>query len=789
MPSQKVVFDLKDLKDYKEIKGTHSPSVNIPESEKTPRWFYEHLRFGLKYYNTPATRIAFDTATTNIGSRNAATPGIPLVSDTGSPVDTMLRMISYYLGKQPNLDYAWMTPNASSNNLQVSWVRGNDVSEYIHHFRGLMIPRLSRAEFTGKPINKEAVTARSLMYDKLKLKQALAPMMKKVEEQSGMSFNPLQGSDEMEFPEDVQRTLETNFNEQGAETCTDLANGIYYTNAWFEKLLQDFFYMTVTGLCALEHCVEDGMTRQYVVPPYQVGLDNRIDNDFGRYDMFRFKVEALSPTEIFSQHPELSEKQREEIEEAACNESIARDYNAGFDNMNWCNYGSGSNTVTRVTYYFKAPRKKGRALTTKYGNKVLRKVKDDDEGYATVTDIYKVVVIMNRFLTYYDLDDNVVLDFDNTPMFPIQTFRPNTIGGESVSDVKRVANIQDELDMLNYKIREMVGQAKGKKHVFNGGKFGEALPQEVVESLQACDIFITVPTGEVDDPSNSERMVEVVDMTLDPNIYRIVELYKERKAEMSRVMSVTDASLGQQTQYIGLGVQQNAIAQSSTGLAYTIDMFMNFVQRNMAIATNMQKNLPIKEDSEIPFMVGREGVKYIKLTKGFRFQQFMIMLTVNSSLNEEAKARLNTLGLAWAQNSVIDPLTALKLENANSSTKAIDILEFAKKEQEQKQQKQSAAQQQAEQAMEQQRIAADQDKTGLIEANKLTIAENNNEVKLILGDLSHQMKLVTQYIQLQQQQEADKAAQAHERDIQQNDLAAQAQQQPDVATQQEQPVS
>ncbi len=62
------------------------PNQFIPENQKDPEWYRDSLRYVAEKYNTQQNML---------GYQNTAT--------YEKPVDEMLRMFTYYLGKQENI--------------------------------------------------------------------------------------------------------------------------------------------------------------------------------------------------------------------------------------------------------------------------------------------------------------------------------------------------------------------------------------------------------------------------------------------------------------------------------------------------------------------------------------------------------------------------------------------------------------------------------------------------------------------------------------------------------------
>jgi hypothetical protein len=195
-----------------------------------------------------------------------------------------------------------------------------------------------------------------------------------------------------------------------------------------------------------------------------------------------------------------------------------------------------------------------------------------------------------------------------------------------------------------------------------------------------------------------------VDLTLDPNIYRLAELYRERKDRMGRVLNTSNISLGQQTKYIGYGQQQSSIAQNQIGISYLIDGFLDYLVMNMRFSVNRAKFLYANSDSqEVEFLIGEKGLRFIKFTKDIRFERFMTVLNVNDSIDEAGRQRILAYAQAWSQNPQfgVSPTSILKIESAKSYTEAADILEFSMKQSKKEQSQQQQAMQEAQMQMQQ----------------------------------------------------------------------------------------
>ena len=678
------------------------PEQFISETEKTPTWYYHNLKWILGFYNQPTGQISFNSLSNN---QSNVTNNISYDSRRKYPVHFMIRMMSYYLGMQPNLDYNHLTQNVTTTNIQAQWRKGHDVAKFVNFFKGIMMERVSNAEFSAIPMSKEAISKRLSMYNALMLKYDLKPYFKELSD-LGVNINP-EGNKDFDLPEDIEKWMDTNFKEFGAITATDLANGLWFSNDWPHKVLQAFMHCVITSNCAMEHYVLNGKTEQRILMPYQLIIDNRFDNDYGKDDHFIGVIEPLTPVQILSdsRFKELSKEQMKDIEKMSQNNEIAGKYNLLTNNITWwSNSTQNNNTVSCVTVYWRGLRDTGKKKAkSKIGKEYIDENKYGDSESYKIQDIYKATIIGNKYLVNYGLVDNTVESMvDKSKLvFPIIRFRPNTFLGESISEVAKIYEIQDDMDMLKYKIQQIIGREKGKVYIINDN-LADTLPEEVLNNLASMGLHVKRASGEIDDVTDKQRSVELIDWTLDPNITALVNLFKEWEDRMGKLLSASDISRGQNTKYVGMGVLQGTISQNSLGISYLIDGFLDWVVMNMYYANNQAKNLYAENEKEVDMLLGDRGVQYLKFTKDMKFESFWIKLTLNNIMDAQQKERILKVAQADTQNGKLGTADYVKLEVENSSIKMQEYFEYKEKKNEKKLSEQQTQQQQFTQSMEEQ---------------------------------------------------------------------------------------
>ena len=693
-------------------------------ADKTPLWCYDNVRYFLTYYNnrnnSAYSTMVGDNAANGVGSGDPFITRLP-------PVQHMIRMMLYYLGMQPNMDYAFVNDDLSQTTMQSLWINNQTEKDFVDYFKGNMMSKIVRANWTGKPLSERATAERTNAWNKEMMAYDLKPYLKKIAEQFDVNVNA--GQQDFELPEQVEKWMETTWKEYGAELVGDISNGIWFSEQWWKKVLQAFMHIVITSQGAMHHYVVNGKAKQEIIPPYELIFDNRSDDDYGEDDQFIGRVRSFTTNELFSRYPELTKAQRKEIEDTLASGELRGAYNTA-PNILWWGTRPKRNTVSVVEMYWRTKRKTNkRMVVSDTGEEKLAKAEDDDNTQFIHDDVYQTTVIGNMYVGREGYISNLIEDFDDVskPLMPIIRFRPNTLMGESISEVSRIAKIVDEVDYLDYKIREMVGKAKGKVYWINGERFDEASGfRGFLENINSMGIHVGMPSGEDEKAGNA---VELIDWTLDPNIDKLWNLTKEKEERMKKIMSTSDISMGQQQTYTGYKTTQSTIAQNSLGTAYLFDGTMEWIVLNMRYAANVQKNIFCSKDSlEASIVVGDRGVVQLKLWEGLSFEQLYVELNVNDRFDEEQKKALSDVALANAQNKEITMLDWIKIMKADSLTVAEDIMEQSLKETEVRKEKEAS--------MANQGNTAQIQAQGMVEAELQQLKDDNANFRTVFTEMS-----------------------------------------------------
>ncbi len=702
------------------------PDFDIPEDKKGVEWYKQNIRYYTKFYNNLTMYAVSANPVENF-----------------RPVDKGIYYYKYLLGKQENLDFNYIATDPTFNTMQPTWQKGKKVRQLVDHLKGNLTSQLDNKEISAVSLSKEVTNKKQRMLEDLMLKyDTAAQKVFDTLAQFGVQFTP-EADRNFENKEEAQRYMEYDFKETNEVLAIDIAKHIEMQNDATSLYSDCFLDFASANYCGIYNYVDNAQIKQKRIPFFNLIWDAATNDRFARDGNFVGYIERLTPEQVFSKYGnELTSEDKEEIKmlarQAATNISTIDSMN-NMPNLRWWNYAEKDITIACVTMFWKGRRDTRYDLSVdKYGNPHYSKVskkksKGADPGKYVIDDLYRGTIIGNRYLVDYGFAENVVENplKKNEPELPIKIYTGNTLMGDGVSLIGMVHQNQDRMDLFRFKIIEMVGRDAGKSFIINGGKLGNATnSKELMQDFKSMGIHVYAGvTGEVDDPTNSRPLVETVDLTLDPNVRSYVDLYMEEERVMENAMNIPKIALGQQSTYVGLGTQKGTIAQSTLGLLSMYRDFVKFNEINIQYATNLAKIAYTAPDApDAPMIIGDRGIKFLELTKDFKFQDFLVYIKIKDMILDEDKQMLMTLAQAWSQNPAfgVGPLELIRLMSADSYTQARNDMEWSlkKKMREAAQAQQKQFEQQM--AMQQQELQGKSE----IQAQKDIAADDRNDAQV-----------------------------------------------------------
>lgn len=652
------------------------PSFDITEEEKNRddyQWWIDNNRFILSQYNLP-----------NIIWNND-------VNENISPVDRGLRLSQYYIGKQTNYTYNHLGE-------EVGWVKSKLANKLVDTMAGQFVDLLTSKEISAKALSKRAQNAKLKKYEDLMFRyDRKYDFINQELNKAGVNYTPA-SADQFKDKEDVEKNFLLTVKDSLELYASDIATGIEWQNdsdgMYVQTFINDIAPANYTGIY---NYAEAGKIKQKRVPFYNLIFDTNSDDPFVRDGQFCGIIERLTPAQVFKRYPNLNDQQRAEIIELAQNQTYYNNFTSFYNapSTPCCFKRNNELIVTVATTWWIGPKDlRKKVVTDKYGNKKIVNLKDgDQESEFSIQDLHKSTVVANKMLVDWGYESNVVRSVEKKedPKLPIWVYNANTTLGDGVSILGKIAPLIDDIDLYRKKLTDTVAKSKGKCYVFLGSKMDKSTRDMITDFAVMGITTIIGTSGEPDDPSNQKKVVESVDMTLDPNITAYIQLRASIETEIENLLNMPKIAQGIQSGNIGLGVQKGTIAQANVGMTYLWSNLLKLNSLAMNHAVNMARILIASGKHSMDFVVGDRGEMMMKVIKDTMFEDVMIDLSILDSATKEQKDILTKIILSQAQAGQVSLREGIAVLRATTLTELDNEIAYFDKKREEKQAAQAAA--------------------------------------------------------------------------------------------------
>lgn len=673
------------------------PDEFIPEDKKNEEWWIANARWISSFYDRNYQVWNADDANENL-----------------SPVQKGIEYSLYLMGKQRNINYNHITKDTDGNTLSAVWIKSKKVKNLVDRLAGIFIQQLGNKQIASTSLSERATTAKMDMWQDVML-QYDSQAMKIFEELAamGIEYVPPFGK-KFDTKDQAEQWLTYSFKDDLEVAATSIGRYVESSNdsdtIYLEAFKQDY---TPANFMGVYNYVENGRVKQKKIPFYNLIWDVTSDDPFVRDGRFCGFIERLTVAQVFKRWPELARnpEKKEEIMELAKGgdyaNSIFNFYNT--KNLSWYLNRSGELYITAATFFWTGPRDTTYKMgEDKYGRKFLEKDAKNSNGDYIIQDLYRATLLGNKYLVEHGLDDNVVRSINQreTPELPIKIMQGNTTMGDGISIIGTIAQLIDDMDAFDYKIRDLMGRNVGKTYIFNGNKLGLGVkPKELIQDIKTMGITVAEgTTGESNDPMNNQPLVTPMDFSLDQAIMAYADLWRTLEARVEELMSLPKIAQGTQQEQVGLGVQKNVIQQSLTGNANLFQNLFKFNEINLQYCVNLAKQLYAKDEADetAKFVVGDRGMKVLKLVKDYLLEDVLVTVSSKNVIEEHQKSQLLAVAQAAMQNDQITMLDFIAVQKHTSFNELENQLEFSLKKRQEAKQQEFVQQQQA--AMQQEEL-------------------------------------------------------------------------------------
>jgi len=615
-----------------------------------------------------------------------------------NPVDEILKNYAYYMSEQSIGPNAHLAETTEGVELAPQYTNGSEIYQTIQHMVGPVTKAMKSMTITLESQDPSVISEKKRRVTAITAKKELPEIFAEFAK-LGVEYAP-----ERRFSKDIDTALRNATRDPSHKVerlGLDVLNKINADQSVKDMFPKQFLDTQIGGHCAVDITVANGRLHFHKIRPWLTIWDRGEDDDHNRRSLYKGYFESLSKNEIF-QRFDLTADEKAEIEKVFESGEAARNSYYGlfpaYDGFNWLD----ENGYRRMS-----------CITGKF---IVTITPQDGEPYNT---IYQGTLIGNCVLKSkwgegkWE-DQNIVYDMADPswPLMSIWIYSPDTILGRNVPMVSRFRQMQEDCDAYLYKIRQLVSRDLGKTYVFNGNQIGEVPAREITDALKSEGVYVANTEDGEEQVAANTRMVELVDMSMDPNVRAYAELRQQMRQDMKDVVSQSSITTGMQQTYIGGGTQQQTVALAENG---TVSLYEGFFQHFTYIqqfVLNTAKLLLLtarsKEEAEILFDQSTAEFWEALNDENLQIEDMLVYARIEGAIDEQKRARLNQYGLAMAQNAAETGFTmidAVILEESRTMRELRrDLLERAEQHQMRKMEERMQAMeaQQAELAQKQQ---------------------------------------------------------------------------------------
>lgn len=648
-------------------------------------WYAACVRWISSWYNQYSPlRDNYDTSRTVLTNNNT------MMGESDQIIENFLfyqgdqPMREYYYFIQdpnPNLDIVMQTQGGSAAAIiPTPWIKGHKIYQLVSYMQGVFAGRIAAARLSVENISGEVRTLKHKMLTKAILRYEFADLLQSFAEQTGVQYEPFpsQNFGSAEEAADYITKTPQDWSEREALRILNHIEARNDTKSTMEKVFKNVVIGRYGGIYV--YLDANGRLQQYNIPPQNLILDRRVDADFHGKDEFIGYIQFMTPEEIVTKYPDLSEDDREDILRMARSmpENLWKWNVTTNRNFNWWDYQSECK-VAVITCFWRSYKD---SRMYKDGNRwrYLNPNQKNKSGDFEVETVRKATLIGNKYITNYGEDECIIYDPKDPSrvMLPILWCAPGTHMGYNKSLVDRLKHMQNNIDAIENKINDSLSHDFGNVYIFDGARIKGQSPEEILSDVKKHRLsIITRRDGEELRPDEMGPLVEKLDMSISANVFRYVELQREKERIMEEIASTSKIALGQQQTYVGLSTQQNTIAQNTRGSEHIYSAVLKLYSDVMAYSLEKvkigyfhNKNRHVLEE-----ITDERGINFLKESKDLSFAELMTKVHIEDIVDDQMKAALIQAAFAALQNQIIDFLDYVKLIQIKTYTEMSSYFE------------------------------------------------------------------------------------------------------------------
>lgn len=553
-------------------------------------------------------------------------------------VKDYLENASYYFGRNANPAYSFIMKDEVNNRMPFPKYKGQDIYELIKHTVGVI------GQFTGSlhkilscvAISEGVISRKETLKNFAKFQIENKADIEEIQLFAGLKFEPINKMD-FENTEQVDKYFET-YQDAVEKIYLTLARYSFQFNHGKEKFEKQSEYFGIGGVIVMRIYAHAGKAKWKIIEPQNAIWDNyKTEGNQHRNDRFGGEYTQMTIPEILTNF-KCTKEQRERLETMAKgNSQLWAAYNtATYGNIVWWQTSnSGVPVVTCVHGEWKSKKFEGtemRAVVNENGEIEQQEI----EIWTDVKREGWIVGNMDVF-EYGESPNQLTAKSDPSQLrLSYIVASADTILGMSMGIAGRLKAYQNYKDFLKTYMTKLISHAKGKVFVMYSDGIPEGLrSSDMLAQLSQAGVVVVNREDQDDDMGN--KVGDVVDLTLDPNILTIANLIAQERSYMDNIISLPANARGLQTEYQGKEVMQMNIQQSGFGMSSYYDTFYTWQLRVLEYSADLNKLImPEGDEDTLTMLIGDAKVELVKQKdlKNAQFEDFALALGVEDFMTD-----------------------------------------------------------------------------------------------------------------------------------------------------------
>lgn len=599
------------------------------------KWMMDNVRWGATFFNKRNRPI---------NDESLHDPWM-LMGEAQRAYKNML----YIQGDQLNENIGALGQVTSAGYTSAPWQSGKETWRFTNFIANNYLKILRSSKAVVKNYDKEAQSKTTERLRLAMLKFDQAPFFEELAKEFGVKFEPT-GGKQVYSKEQAEKyffqTPQTQAEILGTAIVRALQNKNNYDYMGFKGLM----HLLGCGVSMVDVIKVNGWARWDLIPPWCRISQSLEDDDFGVNDVVRGWVRPFSPNLIMARWGKqlVSKYGQDVVDKIATGAGDFMTANPSMFNGWAFQWYTLSNTKIKTfsvcKIYWKSlvdtrtlPDKNDPDNKLFYLSPQSKKKGEMVEIWRTAT------LIANQWIVDEEVCDEIRDPLDPTQLFcPLFYFQPNTYLGYNKSIVDQIRQTQDDLSMLDYKFREMVGFDMGVVLKLRGAKFMNVeTPYDAIEEIKKTRILIETESGDIDNPLDNKPPIERIDFSTASVAMQYLDLWKRKEQMMKDILNVSDISLGTQKGYVGYDTQQATMDASGSSMQYIYFGHGKMMSSVMQYSLDLMKIMVQRgETAPTESIVGERGIYFVKELKKSLFDNLLVRVDFEDYVDEKQRAGL-----------------------------------------------------------------------------------------------------------------------------------------------------